>query len=229
MREFFYLHDPGLSGVYLGRVLLSLVLAFFCGQCLAWVYMFTHSGLSYSRNFVRAMVTIPVTVALVMAVLDNNLVTAFSLMGVFAIVRFRNIIRDTLDTVFLMTLIVVGMAAGTQRPFTALLGVVLFCAIQLYLFFSDFGSRIRHDYLLNVRWGASAETLDLLVTSLKRHALMVQKIHEMPAQTPGEGLNLSYRLLLRDPNGSGLMLEEINALGDVLSVSGLPAGGEHEV
>src|SRR5437667_12690945 len=94
-------------------VLLGLLLAFACGHIIAWVYMFTHSGLSYSRSFVNALIIMPTIVALVMMVLSNNLITAFGMMAVFAIVRFRNILRDTLDTAYILCVIVIGMAAGT--------------------------------------------------------------------------------------------------------------------
>jgi len=229
MSDLFYLHDPGLSGVYLGRILLSLLLAFLTGQGLASVYMYTHSGLSYSRNFVKSLVVIPMTVALVMAVLDNNLVTAFSLMGVFAIVRFRNIIRDTLDTVYVMTLIVVGMAAGTQRFLTAVLGAALFCLVQIYLHFSDFGTRMRHDYMLNVRLHGGENEIGTLGRMLKRHALHIQKIQETPGRDDKDSVDLSFRLLLRNPARSGLLLDELKALKFVGHVTGLPAGGEHEL
>jgi len=73
-------------------MLLGLLLAFACGHVIAWVYMLTHSGLSYSRSFVNALIVMPVLVALVMMVLANNLITAFGMMAVFAIVRFRNVL-----------------------------------------------------------------------------------------------------------------------------------------
>jgi len=47
-------------------ILLGLLLAFACGHIIAWVYMFTHSGLSYSRSFVNALIIMPTIVALVM-------------------------------------------------------------------------------------------------------------------------------------------------------------------
>ena len=75
-------------------MLLGLLLAFLTGHVIAWVYILTHSGLSYSRSFVNSLIVMPVIVAMVMMVLSNNLVTAFGLMAVFAIVRFRNILRD---------------------------------------------------------------------------------------------------------------------------------------
>ena len=96
-------------------MVLGLLLAFAGGHVIAWVYMFTHTGLSYSRSFVNSLVVMPIVVAMVMMVLSNNLVTAFGLMAVFAIVRFRNILRDTLDTTYVLGVIVIGMACGTQK------------------------------------------------------------------------------------------------------------------
>ena len=96
-------------------MVLGLLLAFACGHVISWVYMMTHSGLSYSRSFVNSLVLLPPIVALVMMVLVNNLITAFGMMAVFAIVRFRNILRDTLDTTYVLISLVIGMAAGTQK------------------------------------------------------------------------------------------------------------------
>ena len=114
--------DYAVTPVSVPLLVLGLVLAFLGGQALAWVYMLTHSGLSYSRNFVASLVVIPVLTAAVMQVLANNLITAFWMMAVFAIVRFRNILRDTLDTSYILSCLVVGMACGTQRFPVAIVG-----------------------------------------------------------------------------------------------------------
>ena len=106
-------------------MLMGLLLAFVCGHAIAWVYMFTHTGLSYSRSFVNSLVVIPTIVSMVMLVLSNNLVTAFGLMAIFAIVRFRNVLRDTLDTSFILSVIVIGMACGTLKFATAIAGLSL--------------------------------------------------------------------------------------------------------
>jgi len=47
------------------------------------------------------------------------------MMAVFAIVRFRNILRDTLDTSYILSCLVVGMACGTQRFPVAIVVVLL--------------------------------------------------------------------------------------------------------
>jgi len=129
-------------------VLLSLLLAFVLGQILAWVYYLTHSGLSYSRSYVQSLILITVVIAMVMAVIGNNIITAVGLMGALAIVRFRNVIKDTRDIAFIFCALVVGMAAGSQRYLTAIVGTAILSLIALYLFFTDFGSHEPHNGFL---------------------------------------------------------------------------------
>lgn len=223
-----YFTDPAIGHTGFAHLVMPLLLAFLAGQFMAWIYIRTHSGLSYSRTFVHSLVLIPVTVCLVMSVLDNNLVTAFSLMGIFAIVRFRNVIRDTLDTVFMLTLIVIGMAAGTQRYAIAVTGTLLFAALQLYLSFTHFGNRQRFDFMINFQWTpdqAPAETLEPL---LQRHALRIHLARQRFI-SPDTGMEFSYRVYLRDPHGSTRMMRELASLPGVSHLTGLTLGDENEV
>ncbi|MHC4525970.1 MAG: DUF4956 domain-containing protein, partial [Planctomycetota bacterium] len=91
-------------------VLLSLLLAFILGQVLAWLYYFTHTGLSYSRSFVQSLILITVIVAMVMSTISGSFVMAVGLMGALSIIRFRNIIKDTRDIAFIFSALVIGMA-----------------------------------------------------------------------------------------------------------------------
>src|SRR5437867_13410403 len=139
MRQFFQ-GDYSLLPPNWPAILLGLLLAFACGHIIAWVYMFTHSGLSYSRSIVNALIIMPTIVALVMMVLSNNLITAFGMMAVFAIVRFRNILRDTLDTTYILTVLVIGLACGSQKFTTAVIGCALMSIGMLYMWKTSFGS-----------------------------------------------------------------------------------------
>jgi hypothetical protein len=209
-------------------VLLGLLLAFACGHILAWVYMFTHSGLSYSRSFVNAIIIMPSIVALVMMVLQNNLVTAFGMMAVFAIVRFRNILRDTLDTTYILTVLVIGMAAGTQKFATSIIGCLLVSLAMIYLWYTSFGSRHRYDVIVNLHWARSVKELMDLRRVLDRHSwkahLASQRSHE-----GYEGTDLSYRLLLRDSNRVEDLLTELRQVTGVSRVTSMMAEDESEV
>jgi len=190
--------------------------------------MLTHSGLSYSRTFVNSLVVIPTVVSLVMMVLSNNLVTAFGLMAVFAIVRFRNILRDTLDTTYILSVIVIGMAAGTLKYSTALIGCLITIGVFLYLWATNFGSRQRYDMIINLHWGRPITELPDLKSLLFRHSMKTicasQRSHE-----GYEGTDLSYRLLLRDPDRMDELLMELRGMRGVSRVTGLKAEEESEI
>jgi hypothetical protein len=228
MNEWIYLGDTTPFPTDISTLVLALLLAFLCGQLLAWVYMYTHTGLSYSRSFVSSLIVIPMTVAMVMMVLDNNLVTAFSLMAVFAIVRFRNIVRDTLDTVYILSLIVIGMAAGTQKFSTALIGTLLAAAVLAWLWFTSFGSRQRYDMIVNLHWANGAPDRSVLQGILSRHSLKAHRASER-SHHDGEGTDLSYRLLLRDPNRADELLSELRGNPGISRISSMSADEESEV
>lgn len=224
----FFVHDFSSAPTNVPAVLLGLLLAFLGGHLIAWIYMLTHSGLSYSRSFVNSLIIIPIVVSLVMMVLSNNLVTAFGLMAVFAIVRFRNILRDTLDTTYILAVIVVGMACGTMKFATAVMGTGVIAAIMLYLWLTGFGRRLRYDMILNLHWSRPLSEMRELRALLERHSirpvLASQRTHE-----GYQGTDLSYRLLMRDPERVEELLSELRALQGVSRVTGMRAEEESEV
>jgi hypothetical protein len=126
-------------------MLLSFLLAFVLGQVVAWTYSRTHTGLSYSRSFTQSLVIMTLVVSLVMFVIGDSIVTAFGLLGALALIRFRNVLKDTRDTVFVFISLVVGMAVGTQRYLLAITGTVVLILVVLFLDLTAFGTLGRFD------------------------------------------------------------------------------------
>jgi hypothetical protein len=190
--------------------------------------MITHSGLSYSRSFVNSLVVMPILVTLVMIVLQNNLVTAFGMMAVFAIVRFRNILRDTLDTIYILGSLVLGMAAGTMRFPAAIVGVAVVVSVLIYLRITSFGTRHRYDIIVNLHWARAAKDTDNLHDLLDRHSRKITRASQR-ASDSYEGVDLSYRLLLRDPARVDDLIGELKSLEGVSRVSSVQAEDESEI
>src|SRR3974390_3050557 len=146
----FWRGDYGASPTNYVALIIALLLAFVCGHAIAWIYMLTHTGLSYSRSYVNTLILMPVIVALVMMILANNLVLAFGLMAIFAMVRFRSILRDTLDTAYVLAVIVIGLACGTTKFTSAIIGCLATAVLMLYFWVTGFGTRQRYDLILNI-------------------------------------------------------------------------------
>ena len=228
MNDWFLRGDYGLVPTNYPALVLALLLAFLAGHAVAWIYMLTHTGLSYSRSYVSTLIVLPVVVALVMMVLSNNVVLALGLMAIFAMVRFRTILRDSLDTAYVLAVVVIGLACGTQKFATAVIGCVFTIAIMLYFWFTSFGIRHRYDIIVNLHWSRSLGELPDLGHLLRRHSRKAR----CASQRSNEGYagtDLSYRLLLRDPTRVEDLLTELRSLKGVSRVTSLQAEEESEI
>lgn len=220
--------DYGTAPTDIPALLLGLLLAFAGGHVLAWVYMATHSGLSYSRSFVKSLAVMPMVVTLVMHVLANSVITAFGMMAVFTIVRFRNMLRDTLDTTYVLLVLVLGMAAGSGRFATALIGLGAMSAALLYLWVAAFGTRHRYDLIVNLHWSRPLDELRVVTHGMERHARYIHLAsHRASMDRPG--IDVTYWILLRDPDRADELLEELRTVPGVSDVTSIRATEESEV
>jgi uncharacterized membrane protein YhiD involved in acid resistance len=197
---------------------LALLLAFVLGQVIAWTYAWTHSGLSYSRSFTQSLVLMTLVVSLVMFVIGNSIITAFGLIGALALIRFRNVLKDTRDTVFVFISLVVGMAVGSQRYLVAILGTVALLMVVWYMNITRFGTLGRYDGYLTVRVSRAGlgqrESSDLL-------ARFCRAIKPISTRQSGEeeSAEFVYQVGLRDRERSPELLTALRGLDHVTHVS----------
>jgi hypothetical protein len=225
------LFDGDLGGGAAGgpeTALLVMLLAFCVGHVIGWVYMWTHTGLSYSQMFTASLLALPILVAMVMLLMSGStIVIAFGLLSVFAVVRFRNVLKDTRDTSFILWAIIEGMAVGTQRFSTALLGCLCIGVIFLYMWFVSFGGRHRYDVILSLQWTEGVDNVIRLRRILRRHA--VRSTLASQRDLDENNLDLSYRLQMRDPSRSRELLSELRETQGVARVALYHREDESEV
>ena len=219
-----------LAGGAVGGVqtaLLVLLMAFVVGHIVSWVYMWTHSGMSYSQMFTASLLVMPVLVALVMMLMASNVLIALGLLAVFAMIRFRNVLKDTRDTTFVLWAIAEGVACGTLRFGIAVTAAITLSLIFAYIHLTSFGGRHRYDVILSLEWAGAADSLASLRPILRRHSLRANLAsqHDLDA----EKVDLSYRLLLRDPSRSRELLKELEQTAGVARVSLFHRSDEAEV
>ena len=200
-------------------ILLSLLLAFTLGQVIAWVYYATHSGLSYSRSFVQSLILIAVVVAMVMTVIGNSIITAVGLMGALAIIRFRNVIKDTRDVAFIFCALVVGMAAGSQRYATAIVGTAILSLIAVYLYLSSFGAHQPHNGFLRFTFRGHIGPDNPIPGVLKRFCGSFTLVSSQDSGFGTSEVEYAYQLMIRDVAKNEQMLSELGKIAGVENVS----------
>ncbi|MEX2185877.1 MAG: DUF4956 domain-containing protein [Pirellulales bacterium] len=215
--QLLFINDASSGGVTLSTVVMTLGLAFCLAHIIAWVYMWTHHGMSYSQSYTSSLVVMSVLVSLVMLLMSGNVYIAFGLMAVFALVRFRNVLKDTRDATFILWAIIMGMAVGTQKHGIAIVGTLFVAAVVLYLWVTSLGARQRFDVVLSLHMAGDASSVAMLNPILKRHSFKVQLASQR--NLTEELLDLSYRLLLRNPAKSSDLLAELESTDGVAHVS----------
>ncbi|MBN1764289.1 MAG: DUF4956 domain-containing protein [Sedimentisphaerales bacterium] len=200
-------------------VILSLLLAFVLGQALAWVYSFTHHGLSYSKSFVQSLIVITIVVSLVMTTIAGSFVVAVGLMGALSIIRFRNIIKDTRDIAYLFCALVLGMACGSQRYAIAIIGSVILNLVLLYLYFADFGVHRSNNAFLRFTFQGDLPPEHTLLKVLRRFCKSVILTSSQAGGSDRSQVEYGYQITIRNASKNQLMLSELQKIEGIENLS----------
>jgi hypothetical protein len=92
----------------------------------SWVYRAIHTDSIYDHSIDTTTLVLPAVVAGIVTVVQHSLALAFSLAGIVAGVRFRRALSDTFDTLFILSSIGVGIAAGIKSIEVAVVLTVFF-------------------------------------------------------------------------------------------------------
>jgi hypothetical protein len=119
-------------------VALAMIASVLLALPTAWVYTRTRAKRGYQQSVVQTLMVLPLVVAGIVVLVKYSVALAFSLAGIVAAVRFRNTLDDSKDAVYIFLATAIGLASAVDLP-VALVISVLFNAIALALWYSDFG------------------------------------------------------------------------------------------
>lgn len=197
-------------------ILRAMLLSFVLAQFVAWLYVWTHRGLSYSRNMVHSIVLLGMIVTMVMLVVGDSIARAFGLVGALAIIRFRTVVRDARDTTFIFLSLAVGIAIGANHELVAILGTVLITLVAALLQFTGFGTRHADTGTLRVRGaGTLTQALDEVLSAWCR-------THEMVALREGAGggeSEYAYEIRMFHPSERDELLRAVRGVQGTTAVT----------
>ena len=188
------------------------------GCIVACIYRITHREEPIAPSFPRTLVLLAILIAMVTQVIGGNIARAFSITGVLAIVRFRTVVRDTQDTAFVIFAVVVGMAAGADLLWVAVIGSTVI-AVAILIFrprrHVTGWSEEECDLTLRVPLGTDPEIL--LGPVFKRYVQNFE-IRAVGTAQKGASLEVNYRLRLRSGARPFDLISELNKVEGVQGV-----------
>lgn len=204
----------------LQALLLRLLLATLYGACVAGVFKLTHGRRKADASIlVTTLVLLSILVAMVSMVIGNSVAQAFALVGALSIVRFRTVVEDTRDTVFVIFAVIVGMAAGAGQLLVPLVGIpiVAVVAILLSRFSNGMTNITAAESTLAVRLALGRDPEKSLGGILRVH-LDSFRLTQVDTARQGAALDVKYAIRLRTPADMTALVSELNQVEGVQSV-----------
>ena len=193
------------------EIIFNLIISFFYGLLISFVYKKTHKGMSYSQSFMITNIFLSVIVCMVIMVIGNSISRAFALVGALSIIRFRTVIKDTKDIVYIFWSLAAGMACGTGSYFLALVSAVLITIIAYILFKTNYGSIYKSEFILQFRYNKLNET-ESEASYLKKLSEFCST-HNLLNSEPSsdkKSLKLTYDIVLKEDMDSNKFVLEIS-------------------
>jgi len=106
---------------------------------ITWTYMATKRDMGYRKNFVHALIVLPICATTIVLLIQDSLALAFGLAALVAAVRFRVALDEAIDGIYIFAAICVGLAAGIGFLGIAAGMTVFFCFTNVLLWQFDFG------------------------------------------------------------------------------------------
>ncbi len=204
----------GTGGVAPATILLDLLLSYVLSQIVAWLYIWTHKGLSYSRNLTHSIVIIAMVVTSVMLVVGDSIARAFGLVGALAIIRFRTVLRDTRDTVFIVLALTIGIAIGAHHYSVAIASTFVIGLVAVQLNFTGFGQRHTDTGVVRVRTSGAVEAIEgTLASWCRTHQLLSLK------EASGGESEYSFEVRLYHPLDREDLVAAVRAVQGTTTVS----------
>lgn len=118
------------TGLTFENAAICIISSLIMGAIIALVHMKTSK---YTKNFVISIAVLPVLVELAIMMVNGNLGTAVSIMGVFGLIRFRSIAGNSKEIISVFFSMVIGLSIGMGHiAFAAAVTIVVSLIMLIY-------------------------------------------------------------------------------------------------
>ena len=194
-------------------IVVALLVSFALGLFIFFVYTRTFKGVMYSSSFGISLIAMDMITTLIIIAVTSNLIASLGMVGALSIVRFRTVVKEPLDLVYLFWAITAGIVVGVGLIPLAILGSVIIGLI-LFIFIDRKTSDTPYVVVISFKdEKAEARILDILKDQTKKNVVKAKSVSR-------EGLELTIEVRLKDSSSQFLnALLEIEGVRDATLVS----------
>lgn len=205
------------DNISLGNALLCMGIACILGAVFALFYVFTKKKEGFDRSFIASLTILPIIVAIIIMLVSNDIVKAFSLGGVFVLIRFRTRIKDVKDATFLFSVIGIGFACGLSYYLFAFLIAIFLLIILSIIHLIKLDEKNPNTYRLKVLIPENLDYINLFNNVFEKY-LNNYKLKKVKITDFGSLIELTYIIKMKESNNQKAFLDEIRQKNGNLNI-----------
>lgn len=201
----------------LNAMLISIVAAFISGFAISFVYIKTNKS-KYSQSLATTLVFMPAVVSTIIMTVGGSIAAAFSLAGIFTIIRFRSAPASAKDIMLILFGVGAGLAYGVQSYASGIVFTVIVLAVQITMHLIGFAT-IKNDKLkLKIVSPDSSNNEENYATILKSHAISFE-LEKIGTRDLGSVYELVYLIEIDKSKNRKELIDELRCLNSNLNIS----------
>lgn len=199
-------------------IIFMLLLSFLLSSVIGMTYIKTFMGLSYSRNFVQAVILSSIVASTVMHSIGDSLARGLGMIGALAIIRFRTNFKDAKDILFMFAALASGIGCGVGSYASAIVGTAAFVGAAFLLYTVPMGNSTYFDGMLRFNMENTDEAKVELERILKHHCKKFALITLRDVKQ-GQRLDYAYHIKLKNDESRNELIRALS--NNILSAKGV--------
>jgi len=202
------------------KILTILALAAVLGTVLSLVYQFTHRKMPYDRSFAVILILLPTVISFIIFLVSDadSIPMAFSLAGVFTLVRFRTVISEPKDITYILTTVGVGLALALGLISYAVLLTVVVSIILIVIYLIKFSREYMVYHRLNISIPENLNYVDVFDDIFENY-LKTYKLQRVKTADFGSVFQLTYLVILKDDTQQKEFIDALRVKNGNLMIS----------
>lgn len=203
--------------ISISDTLISILVALVLGLVISTVYLVITSKRERSASFIMSIIILPAIVAVVILLIGGNLARAFSMAGIFTIVRFRSIPGDSKDISFVFLTMAVGLSIGLGYiTLGAVIAVIIGLAIVI-IRKSGFGVSVQKEKRLRITVPEDMNYQGAFDDLFSKYA-EYSSLQRVKTTNMGTLFELTYDIILKDEKTEKEFLDSIRCRNGNLTI-----------
>jgi len=202
----------------LGNVVLVMLFATILGAVLTGIYALTHRLLGFDRSFCVTLLMLPIIVSIIIMLVSNNIARAFSLAGVFTLIRFRSTLPDTRDITYVFASVAIGLIVGMGYTGYGIIVTVFISLILVVLNLVKFDAEKATKAKLKIIVPESLNYPNAFDQVFSKY-LESYKLHKVKTMDFGTTFELTYYINMKSESNQKKFIDDLRVKNGNLNIT----------